>query len=315
MFGIEILEKTLKQASYKVWKELAPLKNIQEGWNIFEVREDTLTTMALRAIIKTNSTAITHIFESKKNETGEKLTGLDFELEIWLGKPKERVRFFIQAKKMRNYHSIDGKYDIELDQLEKLEEYAVKEKATPLYALYQNLVGYPNPLHPYYNSITKYDRKALGITLSPSTKIKKMKNESFASIHKYDYSIKDIKKIINKDDNALLDDKLLLALYLTTFPLHELAHLNLSFFEKINTSIKRARKLKSSLNKLNFFFFFPFLNVDDNNDNDVFYIHSLSDEEIVNKLFGVSENNQGDILYSPKTEHVSKYLMIINNSD
>ena len=59
---MKTLEDTLKSASYKVWDELEPVP-VVSGFKVFEVREEALTTMALKEIIKCSCSQIENIHE------------------------------------------------------------------------------------------------------------------------------------------------------------------------------------------------------------------------------------------------------------
>ena len=76
---MKTLEDTLKSAAYKVWDELEPIQS-GTGFKIFEVREEALTTMALKEIIKSSCSQIENI--QMISGTEESLKGYDFELAI-----------------------------------------------------------------------------------------------------------------------------------------------------------------------------------------------------------------------------------------
>lgn len=108
------LEETLKKASYKVWKELEPIP-ITTGYRIFEVREEALTTMAIKEICRSACSQIETVVMIPGSE--ESLSGYDFELVIGSKAKGKYVRFFIQAKRLYG-KKVNNNFDlIKFDQL------------------------------------------------------------------------------------------------------------------------------------------------------------------------------------------------------
>src|SRR5690242_1788714 len=108
------LEEAFKQASYKVWDELEPIPSTIH--KIHPVREEALTSMALKAMVKANCSQIRYIEMISSDE--EKTRGYDFELLI--GNNQGRIRFFIQSKRLYG-NNIKNSYDaIKSEQIDKI---------------------------------------------------------------------------------------------------------------------------------------------------------------------------------------------------
>src|SRR5687767_9467650 len=108
------LEKTFKEASYKVWDELEPIAN--KAHKIYPVREEGLTSMALKAMVNANCSLIDKI--EMIPATKEKTHGYDFELCI--GKRNKWIRYFVQSKRLDGSNIKAIYKDIKGDQVESL---------------------------------------------------------------------------------------------------------------------------------------------------------------------------------------------------
>ncbi|MCR6641103.1 MAG: hypothetical protein NVV82_19445 [Sporocytophaga sp.] len=134
-------------ASSDVWNLLSPLDDNEKKIKISAIREDALTTIICRKIVKSCPSYVKRVFtpptySKKLNSAAENRSGMD--LHLWIGNnDEEYIPFYIQAKSLRNAHSIDSTYDLDLDQCKKLIAFSKgKEnfpKGIPLYFLYQNL--------------------------------------------------------------------------------------------------------------------------------------------------------------------------------
>ncbi|MBK7969586.1 MAG: hypothetical protein IPK08_11885 [Bacteroidetes bacterium] len=189
-------------------------------------------------------------------------------------KKSKWVRYFIQAKRQTGY-KLNGRYKaIEKSQLDTLKSWAKKNKGIPLCALYKNLQLNNGDLYEYYNSITEFDKRAMGITLAiPDSFLKgndfntlHIFNDNFLRIfHRYRYNPKHL-AFYNHNVN-------------TAVPFHELAYFTIEFAEAYNEEYKK----QNAKNILSFFFFFCFSNsfLYGDVDNLIPIINSSPDELII----------------------------------
>jgi hypothetical protein len=239
------LENALKQAEYKVWKELEPVNAALA--KLYTVREEGLTTMALKKLALSNCPNIHSIEMIPPVE--EKKKGYDFEVCIGSESKGKYVRFFIQAKKIQET-TINGDYGtFNNSQCSNLESYSKGEKSIPLYALYNHLNNSDRDILPFYNSNSIFERECFGITLVTTTKMKINGRRSFKDLHNAELPIYYRLPFLRYHpvDLDFYEDAMQAAV-----PLHELAYFTIEKAEEFN---KRFKEMKAK-NRLNFFFFF-----------------------------------------------------------
>lgn len=285
------LESALKKAEHKVWRELEPV-NPKLG-KIYTVREEGLTSMALKELATSNCTQI-HGIEMIPSSK-EKVRGYDFEICIGSKKKGEFVRFFIQAKKIKRT-SISGWYDFDDAQCHTLEVFSKKYRSIPLYALYNHLTNNDRDILPYYNSNSDYKREYMGITMVPTVKMKIKGKRSFKDLHSTNipayYRLPFFR--YHPSDIDFYEDAMQAAV-----PMHELAYFTIERAKQFN---KRFKKLKSK-NKLNFFFFF-FENEFLDDGEELIPIIKASPKELVQDFYERAENIQVQKEYSYKSEAI-----------
>lgn len=233
------LSSALKRASAKIWNELTPL--IDSSHQIYEIREEGLTSMALKELSNSRCRRIGAIkMISAKQENQD---GYDFQLSIGSDRTNEYVNFFIQAKRLTG-NSIDSKYSAIKDkQITDLISYS-RRKGVPVFALFNHLQERTGTLRSHYNSISSFNRKYLGITLVSAHSINKVRNYEFSSIHKglgpnqprKNYSPANLANVFGYYKNRMN----------LAVPFHELAYFNIELAKKINAKWKDINR-KSTL--------------------------------------------------------------------
>lgn len=293
------LEDTLKGAAYKVWDELEP---VSQGKNIkiFEVREEALTTMALKEIIKSSCSDIEEIKMISGNE--ESLKGYDFELVIGSKSKGKYVRFFIQAKRLFGKSTSSGYDSMDFCQNEDLINYSRKNSSLAMYAFYNHIVANSLILNDHYNSVTPFDKKNMGITVASAYSVKMLHSKKFKDYHFNDGlrippSLYDLRYYphlfyFHKETRKHL-----------AVPFHELSFFTIEMAEQIN---KMYRRIKSG-GKFNFFFFFPFEFEEFFDDNDLIPILKTNSDRLVAQFIERSQQlNNTESIYNPQ------FLLIIN---
>lgn len=244
------LEDTLKKAAYKVWDELEPVQQ-SDGIKIFEVREEALTTMALKEIIRCSCSEIEELKMISGSE--ESLKGYDFELVIGSKAKGKYVRFFIQAKRLFGKSVTSGYNSIHFDQTETLIKYSRDNASLAMYAFFNHIIANSLILNKHYNSATPFDKKSLGITVASAYSVKMLQSKKFR-----DYHFNNGHRISPKVYSLRYFTHLFYFYNPTrkhmAVPFHELSFFTIKMAEQIN---KLYRRLKAR-GKLNFFFLFPF---------------------------------------------------------
>jgi hypothetical protein len=294
-----LLEDTLKRAAYKVWDELEPV-SIGKGIKIFEVREEALTTMALKEIIRSSCAQIERIQMISGNE--ESIKGYDFELAAGSKTGGKYVRFFIQAKRLFG-KEISSKYkSMHYPQTEVLINYSRNNSSLALYAFFNHLIADSFTLDNHYNSITPFDKKSMGITVASAYSIKMLKSNKFEDYHfndgsrelAYSRSLRYFPHLFYFHKNT----KKHLAV-----PFHELSFFTIKMAEEIN---KIYRRIKKS-GKLNFFFFFPFETEDMPEGDELIPILKTNTEELISQFKSRTDDHiKNNDIYNPQ------FLLIIN---
>ncbi|TVZ47469.1 DUF6615 family protein [Olleya sp. Hel_I_94] len=296
-----ILEDTLKKAAYKVWDELEPVPN-GKGFKIFEVREEALTTMALKEIIKCFCAEIENIQMISGSE--ESLKGYDFELVIGNKKKGKYVRLFIQAKRLFG-KNVSSKYDsMHFGQTEDLIKYSKGNSSLAMYAFFNHIVANSLVLENHYNSVTSFDKKSMGITVASAYSVKMLQSKKFTDYHFNDGMRIDPKLYNLRYFRHLFyfhrDTKKHLAI-----PFHELSYFTINMAEEIN---KMYKKIKSS-GKLNFFFLFPF-GLEETFDDDLIPILNTNSEELISQFKNrTQDQTKVTVGYNPQ------FLLIVNTDE
>lgn len=235
------LEQVLKKAAYKVWDELEPI-NQKGKYKIFEVREEALTTMALKEIARSNCPSVDEmVMISGKDEFTK---GYDFEIGIGSNKKGKYVRLFIQAKRLFGKNVTNSYKDIDFAQTDRLVKYAKSQESLAMYALYNHFLCNDSRLEDYYNSCTAFDRKSMGITLTSAYSISKLRSKKFAKYH-YNFG--------RRIDPTIFSLRFFSHLFFfhqeshshLAVPFHEIAYLTIELAEKIN---RLRRKIRSKAN-------------------------------------------------------------------
>jgi len=298
------LEDILKKAAYKVWKEM-PEVHRDNDFVIFDVREEALTTMALREIYKFKSGNIEKI--KMISATAENLQGYDFELVIGSKARGKYIRMFIQAKRLfgqntnGEYRSLH--YDVKRkdNQTDILLSYAKKESSLAMYAFFNHLDEKNSVLKDYYNSSTEFNRKSLGITITSAYSIKITGSNKFKAYHSNNgirvnqslYSLRNFPDLFyhhNGTRNNL------------AVPFHEISYLTIDFAEIINKLYRRIRT--NPLRRLNYYYYFPPLDYFFDNGKDLIPILNTSVEEL-----------ELDFLKREKNESYNPKALIILDTD
>lgn len=231
------LEQTLKAASYKVWLELEPVP-MTSNVKIFEVREEALTTMALKEIYKASCPNVERI--EMVSAIFEATSGYDFELAIGSKRKGEFVRFFFQSKKLKGKSLKDSYTEIKFEQTNDLINYSRKYKSLPMYAFYNHLMENDIRLHDYYNSATPFDKQSMGITISAAYSVYRLKSKKFAKFH-YNfgrrinpalYSLRFYPHLFYFHDQSNSH---------LAVPFHELAFFTIEIAERINRIYRRIK--------------------------------------------------------------------------
>lgn len=294
-----ILEETLKRAAYKVWKELEPVPQ-DNNFKIFEVREEALTTMALKEIIKYSCADIDKLKMISGSE--ESLKGYDFELVIGSKSKGKYVRFFMQAKRLFGKKINSSYKSIDFNQTEKLINYSRDHSSLAMYAFFNHIVDNSLVLNNHYNSATPFDVRSMGITVASAYTVKKLRKRKFTDYHfnnglRVCPSLYDLRYFthlfyFHKSTRRHL-----------AVPFHELSFFTTEMAEQIN---KMYRKLKAE-GKLNFFFFFPFDLEGWFNEEDLIPILKTNTEKLVREFMMRNEKlKEDESLYNPQ------FLLIID---
>jgi hypothetical protein len=233
------LEQTFKQAAYKVWDELEPISNTQHV--IFPVREEALTTMALKAMVAANCTRIAKIEMISSDK--EKTHGYDFELLI--GGNKKWIRFFIQSKRLYGYNITDNYDAIKFDQVNQIIQFSKDNIGIPTYAFYNHLEENDLTLNDHYNSVTPFDRKCLGITFTSALSIQMLKSRKFIDYHfNYGFHLPPSIRPLKSFEHLFY----FYTHYRThlSIPFHDIAYLTIDLAETMNKLYKK-RQAKGTL--------------------------------------------------------------------
>lgn len=286
------LEDTLKRAAYKIWDELEPVPN-GSGIKIFEVREEALTTMALKELVRASCPEIDKILMIGSKT--EKLTGYDFELAIGSKSKGKYIRFFIQAKTLKG-KKISSKYEeIDFDQATTLSEFSKSQSSLGMYAFFNHLTENSLTLANHYNSATPFDKKSIGITIASAYSIRMLRSKLFSDYH-FNDGLKMSPRIYTwRHFTHLFYFHMQTKRHLAV-PLHELSYFTVEMAEMIN----RAFRIIKRKSRLNFFFFFlPGMEKYFDDNEDLIPIIETNVEKLISDFNSRIEQNKEGI-YNPK---------------
>lgn len=293
------LEDTLKRAAYKVWDELEPV-NQGRKIKIFEVREEALTTMALKEIIKSSCSEIDTLKMISGSE--ESLKGYDFELVIGSKSKSKYVRFFVQAKRLFG-KSVNSSYDsIHFTQTDDLINYSRRQSSLAMYAFYNHIVADSLTIDNHYNSATHIDKKSLGITIASAYSVKRLKSKKFKEYHFNDgLRIRPLIYDLRHFPHLFYFHKI--TRKHLAVPFHELSFFTIEMAEQIN---KLYRRIKNS-GKFNLLSLFPFDSDDFSNENGLIPIIKANSEVLTEQfMVRAQEGSNFEQIYNPQ------FLLIIN---
>lgn len=288
------LSTALKKASTKVWSELTPISNLSH--KIYEIREEGLTSMALKELSfsKCKNIQVIEMISAKR----ESIDGYDFQISLGNDKNAEYITFYIQAKRLSG-SSLSSKYAaIDKDQVKNLIAYSCR-RGVPSYAFFNHLMEPPRTLRSYYNSITSFNKKYLGITLASAHAVRLANDYSFLTYHQGSgpnlprkvYSPSNLANLFGYFKNQMN----------IAVPFHELAYMNVKLAKAFNKRYKENSR-RSTLP----FFFFNLGFEDFFFDNeDLIPIVSTTSQRIIAEFSSPSGNIRNDI-FSPQA------LIIIN---
>lgn len=296
------LEQALKKAAKKVWKELSPV-SYKGTHKIFEVREEALTTMALKQLIEANCPEIEHIEMIPGCE--ESIKGYDFELVIGSKRKRKFVRLFIQAKKLNGKTTNSDYREINFEQNKTLLTYSKSETSLAAYAFFNHLTDADGDLMHRYNSGTPYDKKALGITICSAYSVKMLQKRKFDDYHYHHSAIRNINLYSLRYFARLFYFHRGSRSHLS-IPFHELAYFSIDLAERINR-LYREIKMRSRTNLL--LLFFPGLDDFLNSDNDLIPIINRDKESLLSDFRNRKADESPDNPYRPQA------LIIINTDN
>lgn len=281
------LESALKLVSEKVWNELEPVNGFDI--NIHEVREEGLSSMALKTLAKTNCKNVLKI--DMIGATAESERGYDFEICIGNSKKKKFVRYFIQAKRLYG-HKLNSSYGAYNSlQTATLETYSKKNKGIPLYALFNHLTVPDSTLIKYYNSVSDFKREYMGITVGTSTKLKAVTKFDEVHTSMYENYYRNPFYRYHPNDIKFYEDRVQAGI-----PFHDLARFSIDEIETINKKYKENKKK----NLLPFFFFFFADELAGNDGEELYPILKMDKEELHSDFLRRSNNDNKVEGYNPK---------------
>lgn len=297
------LEDTLKKAAYKVWDELEPIQN-GTGFKIFEVREEALTTMALKEIIKSSCSQIENIQMISGNE--ESIKGYDFELVIGNKKKGKYIRLFIQAKRLFD-KKVSSTYDsLHFGQTEDLINYSRDNESLAMYSFFNHILADSLTLHNHYNSVTPFDKKSMGITICSAYSVKMLQSKKFTDYHFNDgitinprlYSLRHFRHLFyfHRDSRKHL-----------AVPFHELSYFTIEMAETVNRMARRIR----ARGRLNFFFFFfPGIEKFFDDEGDLIPILNTTSKNLIEDFnVRTQKNSENRDFYNPQ------FLLIVDTDE
>lgn len=288
------LEQALKQAAYKVWDELEPIPQ-NSNYTIFEVREEALTTMAIKELYRSLCPQIEKIEMIPGSE--ESLKGYDFEIVIGSKLKGKYVRLFIQAKRLYG-KKVTSNYDaLDFKQTDDLIKYSRNNSSLGMYAFYNHLSEQDITLQNHYNSATLFDKKSMGITVASAYSVKMLGARKFSKYHFNEgskinpniYSLRHFPHLFyfHKDSRKHI-----------AVPFHELSYFTIDMAEIIN---RLYRRIKAKNKTYFFFFFFSGIEKLFNDDKDIIPILNTNSDKLFAEFRSrTSESNKEKSCYNPE---------------
>lgn len=268
------LEQALKRAAYKIWDELEPIPK-SNSYKIFEVREEALTTMAIKEIYRSSCAQIDRIEMISGSE--ESLRGYDFEIAIGSKTKNKYVRLFIQAKRLYGKKTKDSFDALDFTQTDRLINYSKNNLSLGMYAFYNHLIEKDNDLINHYNSTTPFDKKSMGVTISSAYSVKMLQKRKFSDYH-FNDGCKINPRIYNLRYFAHLFYFYRANQRHIAVPFHELSYFTIEMAEMIN---KFYRRIRARQNTNFFFFFFSGMETLFNDGDDLIPIQNTNIEKLV----------------------------------
>lgn len=248
------LEDALKVAAHKVWDELEPLP-VATGVRVFQEHEAALTTMALKALWRTNCPEVVGVVMTPPAR--EVLEGHDFILCVGDEPSRTWIRYFVQAKKLTTPNAY-GRYTVDAQQCDDLRDYALSQfrlgqPGIPMYALYNHLTDSQAHIRPYYQYSSVFDPRDLGITvtsiLTMTSALGTTPNPTFDQLHSGD--------VLRHANPFFFFSPMVDAMFHAAndagsgIPFHALADFSIEWAQWINQQYRAGRFRR----KLPFFFF------------------------------------------------------------
>jgi len=288
-----VLEEALKKAAYKIWNELEPIPK-NPNHHIHEIREEGLTTMAIKELVRAACPEIDKILMI--GPKAEKLSGYDFELAIGSKSKGKYIRFFIQAKTLKGKR-ISSKYEeIDFEQASTLSDFSKSHNSLGMYAFYNHLTENSLTLANHYNSATPFDKNSLGITVASAYSIRMLRSKIFSDYH-FNDGLKISPRIYTWRHFAHLfyfhrRTKKHLAV-----PFHELSYFTVEMAEMIN----RAFRIIKKRGRINFFFFFfPGMEKFFYDDDELIPVLETGIENLINDFGNRVEQIKNHEIYNPQ---------------
>lgn len=288
------LEETLKKASYKIWKELKPIPETS-AYKIFEVREEALTTMAIKEIYRSTCPQVEKIEMISGSE--ESLRGYDFEIVIGSKIKGKYVRLFIQAKRLYGKRIKDSFDALDFNQTDDLINYSRGNSSLGMYAFYNHLTDSDVDLMNHYNSATTFDKKSLGITIASAYSVKMLQSKKFSDYH-FNYGNRIGPRLYNLRHYPHLFYFHKASRSHLALPFHELSYFTIELAERIN---RMYRRIKAKSKMPFFFFYLPGIENLFDDEKDIIPILNRNIEELLSdfKQRSGQTNNSKDI-YNPQ---------------
>ena len=162
------LDTILESLSRDVWERLRDIKALSPKYNV-RFGEETITDLLM---LDLNRHVLTQGLFVQTSKDREAIRGTDF--EWWLGSDVTGwIRLAVQAKKLdlksNRYNKLNHTIN-NVKQIDRLERYANRHGAIPLYCLY-NYNDNVNPYEHWHCCQRPFDEEAFGCTLTPSSNI------------------------------------------------------------------------------------------------------------------------------------------------
>ena len=183
------LDTVLESLSKDVWERLRDVKNLPAAHSI-RFGEETITDLLM---LDLNRQRPTRAMFTQTPKHREAVRGTDF--EWWLGSDTTGwIRLAVQAKKLdlKSERYLNFKHKVNgVKQINRLERYAARHGAIPLYCLYNYSANAESKV--WSCCQRSYDVEELGCTITPSSNIREAMGlwgkKNFDSIHEYEDTV------------------------------------------------------------------------------------------------------------------------------